>query len=49
MRSANFADLLMANYEVVSDGMTHRHGHTLCMAHSLGARIIPGWVGGGEG
>lgn len=49
MRSANFADLLMANYEVVSDGMTHRHGHTrhtLCMAYSLGTRIIPGWVEG---
>lgn len=44
MRSANFADLLMANHEVLSEGMTHRHGHTLCMAHSPGARVIPGWV-----
>lgn len=26
--------------------MTQRNGHTLCMPHSLGARVTPQWVDG---
>lgn len=35
-RRANFAGLLMATNEVLSEGMTCRHGHTQSMSHFLG-------------
>lgn len=47
MRGANFTNLLMANHEVLSEGMTQRNGHTLYRVHSLGAGITPHWVDGG--
>lgn len=47
VRGANFTDLLMANHEVLSEGMTLRNGHTLYRAHSPGARVTPQWVDGG--
>lgn len=47
VRGANFTDLLMANHEVLSEGMTQRNGHTLYTAHSLGIGVIPQWVDGG--